>query len=388
MKICFICNEYPPARHGGIGSLTRTLARALVEAGNQVRVVGFYPEKEAAPDMESDCGVAVQRFKISCRPLEWVRARYFLYSIVKHWAQAGLIDLVEVPDYEGLAAGWPALHIPVVIRMHGSSTYFAAERGKHRDATMSLIEGTSLRRGNFLCSCSDYTAERSRELFRLGESKIATLHNPVVTETSSVERKRRPGQVVFSGTLTAKKGVGSLVRAWAQVLEDCPHAELEIFGKDGHTDRGSSMQDHLISLVPPPIRNTIRFHGHVDFARLRSAFRSASVAVFPSYSEAFALAPMEAMAQGCPTIYSCRASGKELIQDGETGLLVNPDDPNAIAKAIITILNNPQIAKELGSKGKASIECRFSIGVLLARNINFYLDCLRSFAEGLTGPTD
>src|SRR5882757_3503136 len=80
-------------------------------------------------------------------------------------------------------------------------------------------------RGNFLCSCSHYTAERSRELFRLGESKIATLHNPVVTETSSGERKRRPGQVVFSGTLTAKKGVGSLVRARAQVLEDCTHAE-------------------------------------------------------------------------------------------------------------------------------------------------------------------
>jgi glycosyltransferase involved in cell wall biosynthesis len=148
------------------------------------------------------------------------------------------------------------------------------------------------------------------------------------------------------------------------------------------------MQDHLISLVPPPIRNTIHFHGHVDFARLRSAFRSASVAVFPSYSEAFALAPMEAMAQGCPTIYSCRASGRELIQDGENGLLVNPDDPKEIADAIIRILTNPQIAKELGSKGKKSIECRFSLNVLLVRNIDFYRDCLRSFAEGLTEPTN
>jgi glycosyltransferase involved in cell wall biosynthesis len=388
LKICFICNEYPPARHGGIGTLTRTLARALVQAGNQVRVVGFCSEKEVAPEMETDCGVSVHRFKISCRPLEWVRARYFLYTVVRRWAQEGLIDLVEVPDYEGLAAGWPALRIPVIIRMHGSSTYFGAEMRKRHDAIMSLIEGASLRRGNFLCSCSHYTAERSRELFRLGESKIAILHNPVVTETASFERKRHTGQVVFSGTLTAKKGVGSLVRAWAEVLEKCPQAELAIFGKDGRTDRDSSMQDHLISLVPPPIRNTIHFHGHVDFARLRSAFRSASVAVFPSYSEAFALAPMEAMAQGCPTIYSCRASGRELIQDGENGLLVNPDDPKEIADAIIRILTNPQIAKELGSKGKKSIECRFSLNVLLVRNINFYLDCLRSFAEGLTEPTN
>src|SRR3981081_1668823 len=89
MRICFICNEYPPARHGGIGTLTRTLARALVQAGNQVRVVGFCSEKEVAPEMETDCGVSVHRFKISCRPLEWVRARYFLYTIVRRWAQEG-----------------------------------------------------------------------------------------------------------------------------------------------------------------------------------------------------------------------------------------------------------------------------------------------------------
>jgi glycosyltransferase involved in cell wall biosynthesis len=387
LKICFICNEYPPARHGGIGSVTRTVGRALVEAGHEVRVIGFYSQNETAPDVESDHGVSVHRFKISCRPLEWVRARYFLYSAVARWVEAGLVDLVEAPDYEGLAAGWPALRIPVIIRMHGSSTYFAAEMGKRPDAAMSLIEGASLRRGNFLCSCSRYTAERSRELFRLGESKIAVLHNPVVTETPSAETSRCAGQVVFSGTLTAKKGVSSVVRAWTAVLEASPQAKLEIFGKDGRTESAPSMKDYLISLVPPEVRNTIHFHGHVDFARLRSVFRSATVAVFPSYSEAFALAPMEAMAQGCPTIYSRRASGRELIQDGENGLLVDPDDPNAIAEAIIKTLTTPLLAKELGLKGRNSIECGFSLNVLLARNIEFYLDCLRSFSAGRTQPT-
>ncbi|MCU1340341.1 MAG: hypothetical protein JWO19_5922 [Bryobacterales bacterium] len=358
-----------------------------MEAGNQVRVIGFCSQDEAAPDMESDHGVSVHRFKMSYRPLEWVRARYFLYSTVARWVQAGLVDLVEAPDYQGLAAGWPALPIPVIIRMHGSSTYFAAEMGKRPDAAMSLIEGASLRRGNFLCSCSRYTAERSRHLFRLGESKIAVLHNPVATEASLTETRRCEDQVVFSGTLTAKKGVSSLVRAWAKVLESCPQAKLQIFGKDGRTESGSSMKDHLISLVPPHVQNTIHFHGHVDFAQLRSVFRSATVAVFPSYSEAFALAPMEAMAEGCPTIYSQRASGRELIQDGENGLLVDPDNPNAIADAIIKILTQHQIAKELARKGRESIESHFSLNVLLARNIEFYLDCLRSFSEGLTQPT-
>jgi len=381
MKICFVCNEYPPAEHGGIGSMTRTMAHALVEAGHQVRVIGLTPANRAACEFELDEGVPVWRLKAPKGRLSWIRARYLVYRTIDCWARSGFIDLVEVPDFEGMAAGWPALCVPVVARMHGSASYFADEMGIRPKPLTWFLERASLQRANFWCSCSRYTADRTKRLLRLQRSEIVTLHNPISVSATHSQSLRVSDQVVFSGTLTPKKGVISLIRAWSMVLEKCSGTELHLFGKDGRTDDGASMRDYLLSCVPPQNRGTVHFHGHVPLARLRTAFRSATVAVFPSYSEAFALAPMEAMAEACPTIYTRRASGKELIDDGVNGLLVDPDDPRNIADAIIKILKTTNMAKGLGLAGKRCVERGFSLETLLPQNVSFYLDCIRSFGQ-------
>ena len=74
---------------------------------------------------------------------------------------------------------------------------------------------------------------------------------------------------------------------------------------------------------------SVRFHGAVPHPVVLSALASARVAVFPSFAEAFGLAPLEAMAHACPTIFSRRGSGPELICDGRDGLLVDPSNPEA-----------------------------------------------------------
>ncbi len=66
--------------------------------------------------------------------------------------------------------------------------------------------------------------------------------------------------------------------------------------------------------------------------------------MFPSYAEAFALAPLEAMAAGCPTVYSQRGSGPELIENNRDGLLVEPDQPGEIAETIIRVLEDNNLA--------------------------------------------
>ncbi len=57
MKICFICGEYPPGPHGGIGTFVQVLARALVAAGHEVRVLGAYGTAYHAANEEVDQGV-------------------------------------------------------------------------------------------------------------------------------------------------------------------------------------------------------------------------------------------------------------------------------------------------------------------------------------------
>lgn len=379
MTIAFLCNEYPPVRHGGIGRVTRDMAEALTRCGHGARVIGISPRKETAPRFQSENGVEIHRIPSPPTRLGWIAARRRVYRTVAAWANAGEIDLVEVPDYEGMAAGWPSLSAPVVARLHGSASYFAVEMGKRPKRTQYLIERASLTRADFLSSSSRYAADTTQSVFGLRSEKVSILYNMTSVPETVFGGPRTPGKAVFSGTLTPKKGVVDLIDAWAVVVEKCPNARLHMYGKAGLADSGASMQDYLVSRLPEVARRTVLFHGHVDRATLRAALQSASVAVFPSHSEAFALAPMEAMAEACPTIYSWRSSGAELIEHGLSGILVDPSNVQDLSGAIIQVLTDPQLAARLGAGGRLRVENEFSQSVIVPKTIEYYLQCIRAF---------
>jgi glycosyltransferase involved in cell wall biosynthesis len=120
------------------------------------------------------------------------------------------------------------------------------------------------------------------------------------------------------------------------------------------------------------------FHGGVSHDAILETLRSARVGVFPSFSEAFGVAPMECMAQGCPTIYSRCSSGPELITDGEDGLLVNPANEKEIAQAIVRVLGNMDLSRRLGAAGRRRVQ-DFSVGAVTENNVRFYQDCLANW---------
>ncbi|MFL5733349.1 MAG: glycosyltransferase family 4 protein [Chloroflexia bacterium] len=382
IRICFLCNEYPPGPHGGIGTMTRVLARALVEDGHQARVIGIYPRDYPAPDYEEDQGVRIWRYRETAFKFGWVRDRYRLYRTAARWAGQGKIDLVEVPDWEGWVAGWPRLSVPVVARLNGSVAYFAQELGIPLRRLAFLLERASLRRVDFWASASRYTADVSRKIFDLPTDCAAVLYNPVELPPASCSTTRSKNRVVFTGTITAKKGVISLIKAWPLVLEERADAVLDLYGKDNPTEDGQpSTQEYLRSQLDPEIAGSVRFHGHVAREELFEALETARVGVFPSYAEAFGIAPVEAMARGCPTIYSTRPPGPEIVREGLDGLLADPDRPEDIANKIVRLLNDDDLAEKLGKAGRKRVEECFSIQSMLVRNEAFYERCIERFRK-------
>jgi glycosyltransferase involved in cell wall biosynthesis len=110
-----------------------------------------------------------------------------------------------------------------------------------------------------------------------------------------------------------------------------------------------------------------------------SALQQARAAVFPSYAEAFGIAPFEAMVRGCPTIYTAREPGPELVRDGIDGLLVDPDDPGAIAGALVRLLRDDALAADLGVQGRRRVLERYSSSVLLPQNEAFFARAVADF---------
>ncbi|MFN3324116.1 MAG: glycosyltransferase family 4 protein [Bryobacteraceae bacterium] len=381
MRICFVCDEYPPSRHGGIGVFTRVLARGLTAAGDEVRVAGCYPGSRREPDYEEDQGVRVWRQRTPNVRGGFVWARGRLFRLLRSWAKRGEVDLIEVPDYSGYAAYWPALPVPVVSRLHGSKTYFAIELGEPVDWKARWIECASLRRSDSLVSTSRYTLDRTVEAFALAGMPAEVIYNFAELPPPFGENCRKPYRVVFSGTLVPKKGIVSLIRAWPDVRRRCAHAVLDVYGKDATAKTGESMRRRIESMLDPEMRPSVRFHGHVTHDVLIDALRRAACCVLPSYAEAFSLAPIEAMSVGCPTVFSRRTSGPELIENGRSGLLVDPDRPDEIADAIIRLLRNAEFASRLGLAGMERVRRHFSKQTQLAANRDYFQRCIETFGS-------
>jgi glycosyltransferase involved in cell wall biosynthesis len=247
------------------------------------------------------------------------------------------------------------------------------------------LEGRSLRRSDFWCSVSHYTAGKTKALFGLRTDAAAVLPNPVVAMPAASWSGRRPGLVVFSGTLTEKKGVIPLIDAWRAVVARFPDAALCMLGKDGVAPSGGSMTDFLRQRLGESAEGRVQFTGHVSRDVVMRHLSEARVAVFPSYAEAFAIAPLEAMSVGCPTIASALGSGPELIDSGVDGLTVDPHHSPEIAQAVCRLLGDEPLAAAMGERGRRTIVDRFSLGPLLPQNVAFYDDCVRLFVSRRRG---
>jgi glycosyltransferase involved in cell wall biosynthesis len=386
MKICFICPEYPPFPHGGMGTFVQVMGRALTAAGHEVRAIGLYPATNSYPAYEEDHGVQVWRLRSPAVPYGWVVGRFRLYWQVRRWVRQRHVEVVDAHDPEGWFAGWPRMQVPLMIRAGGSFSYFAHDLGQPVSPTMFRFERNAYLRSDAWIAKSRYIGDVTKRLFQLRSGPDAILYNPVnVPDSVTPFEQRRASEVVFTGTLTPKKGIVSLIDAWAAVREKCPQAELQIYGKEGRAADGQPMQQYLRQRLSESARSSVHFHGHVTRDELYQVLSRARVAVFPSFSEGFAWAPLEAMANGCPTIYTCLGSGAELICDGRDGLLVDPNRPEQITRAIVQVLSNEQSARQLSESGRGRIMNAFTLDKLLPLNEAFYHNLIRRFHHSTIG---
>jgi hypothetical protein len=123
MKLAYVCMEYPPGIHGGIGAFLQTIAHAMVRAGHSVTVV-VLGEQDAERD---DAGVRVVTLAAKIlQPghipyLAKLTDRIRLHRWLKREVAAGRIELIEVPECDGLLP-FPFRACPVVVRLHLSMT--------------------------------------------------------------------------------------------------------------------------------------------------------------------------------------------------------------------------------------------------------------------------
>jgi phosphatidylinositol alpha-1,6-mannosyltransferase len=150
------------------------------------------------------------------------------------------------------------------------------------------------------------------------------------------------------------KGHDQLIEIWSQVTGAAPDAQLVIVGPG---DDVSRLKDKASQAG---LGESIIFTGHVSDSTLQELYRRAAVFCMPSSGEGFGLVYLEAMRHRLPCIASPDNAAVEVVLDGETGLLASQSDPNRLASAIIQLLNNPALRRQMGEAGRARLQNVFS----------------------------
>jgi glycosyltransferase involved in cell wall biosynthesis len=166
------------------------------------------------------------------------------------------------------------------------------------------------------------------------------------------EYYRNLSQILYVGRLTEKKGVSFLIRAIPEVKKHYPDIQLTIVGGG---ELVAELKEETLTLG---LDNSITFQGALPNFELPKYYARHSIFVGPSIeakggdTEGFGLTFVEAAMAGCLLIGTDVGGIPDIIQDGETGLLVRQKDSEAIADKIIYALSNPDTAREISNNGK------------------------------------
>ena len=175
------------------------------------------------------------------------------------------------------------------------------------------------------------------------------------------------GFVAACGRITRWKGLHLLVRAWPQVLADCPEAQLRIVGEEVEPAYAQELR-HLVSALD--LEASVKF---LPFqSDLAPIFKQGALFVIPSLSErpgpeTFSRIIIEAWAHAKPVVAFACGGPRYLIEDGVDGLLIKEADVEALARGIVALLRDPRRRIAMGQHGAAKARTLFDPATIAAR---------------------
>jgi glycosyltransferase involved in cell wall biosynthesis len=166
------------------------------------------------------------------------------------------------------------------------------------------------------------------------------------------ERELTPARLLFVGRLVYQKGGDILLDALAKVKDH--DWELSIVGDGPRRPDWENQADKL------GIKDRVHFRGWLDKADLLKQYQKANIFVLPSRHEGMPNVVLEAMGCGLPVIATRIAGSEDLVLDGTTGYLINPDNPQELSEALLKLIDHREDIKRMGEAARARVVESFS----------------------------
>lgn len=385
MNIGIFSPNYPSLNSaGGIGTYSRNLAHGLAAQGHQVDVLVGSADGQVMQDGPVTVhGIGTGYLPVADRLLPGAGAMLRTWNAARKLTTQRNLAVFEFPNWEGFGLlATLSRRRPVVVRLHTSS-----REAQRIDSTPSTwLARWDVRREHLLARYADAlvthsAAHRKMMADELGipEGRIALIPHGI--EPIPRDRKLAPRAdiptVVFLGRMERRKGTLDLILAVPQIIESVPEARFVLIGTDRpHCPGNRTHAQYIADEIGPKVASRITLAGPLPDGEVERWLQTATVFVAPSLYESFGLIFLEAMRWGTPVIGTRVGGIPEIIEDGESGVLVPPSDPRALGEAIAGLLRNPTRRAELGEAGRLRVESCFTIARMAARTAEFYSETI------------
>jgi glycogen synthase len=383
MKALFYTREFPPYVYGGAGVHVEYLAAELaklmevdvrsfgdqdLKAGNLT--VKGYPFDNPVFDHTNDKLKAVLKTLSTCIQMNADDVNADIVHCHTWYAQfAGILTKL-------------CYGIPLVITTHSLEPLRPWKReqlGKGYDAS-SWVEKTAIEMADAIIAVSKETKEDVLKYFDIDKEKVKVIYNGinlkeyVVTEaTSTLERfgidKSKP-YVLFVGRITRQKGIIHLVNAIKYIDKD---TQIVLCAGAPDTKEIGAEMEESVNAVKKVRNNVIWIAEMLDKKEVIQLYSHADVFCCPSIYEPFGIINIEAMACETAVVASAVGGIKEVVIDGETGILVpleqqnaapfEPIDPDRfsrdLANGVNKLINNDELRNKMAKKGRKRVEDHF-----------------------------
>jgi glycosyltransferase involved in cell wall biosynthesis len=404
VQICILAPEFPPV-WGGVGTYTYELTRHLPKT---VEIHVLTPRREAFGRQKV--------LPIGINPIEYLGSNVHIHYVSKAYgsftynAEFQLACLRQVPKIikeekidvvhshqahmPDLLLTFRKLNANIVTTVHTTIKFQrAATTASHRNISelensekatyymypfLRLAEELYIKRNRTYITPSFYMANWLRDNFSIA-ANVNVIPNCVDVTDNHTHSKSDllldtiiPKDfldkkiILYSGRLLAMKGVNDLVNAVPEISKTIgKHELLFIFAGPGDSNK------YRMKLDKMGVKSDYLFLGSLPRDSLIKLIRKSELVVVPSYNENCPYAVLESMACGTPVVASNVGGIPEIITNGDDGLLVEPGNPDMLAKTIVRLLSDTSLKKILGQRVKSKIANKFS----WQANISKYLKC-------------
>ncbi|MFT3781977.1 MAG: glycosyltransferase family 4 protein [Nibricoccus sp.] len=397
MRVALVSYEFPPdTAFGGIATYVGQMARCLAEYGMEVEVF-CGSEKRNGSSLEGD--VLVHRVKA-----ERLAFRHAVLPVFWERHVRRAFDLIEGPDYfaEASEIAYAASDVPYVVKLH--TPYYFVQRLNRGPRTVAQLrdrlrliwyvlktrdfrslfspereiyarERANLHEADEVVAPSHAVARAVNRIWHVSQSRMSVV--PLVFEPPKelldipIETETR--RITYIGRLEQRKGVLDLALAIPAILRQQPDVLFRFVGSVGDSpDRRLDMRSYIYQRVPVQYHDRLEFTGGVSPEWIAPYLSETDICIFPSRWESFGFVVLEAMAAGRAVVCTGNSGMAEIVDFGEYGLVVPPQDPAAIAKSALRLLENPTLRYYLGTKARAAGLQRFTTAAVAPLQIKAY----------------